>query len=259
VNENGKAKRKKFLYEFSLSGLASLFVFTVLIMVWMFILGVLVGRGYRPETVIPQLAKVLPQEQAPHAGAGSAAPQQDGQAPQEQPTLKAEELGFYEDLKGSRKPRAASPKPAPAKPSPQPAQPQPSPPQAQAAVQQATATPTNKPEPAPAPARVAAIKPNAEPAPDPGKVAAISAQTQKFRYIYQVAAFKQEDRAAQFRDQAKAKGYNASFVREPVFDDEYWYRVLVTLEGTLQENERLRSGLESLGVKNPLLRSKKPL
>jgi cell division protein FtsN len=245
VSENGKTKRKKFLYEFTLSGLVSLFVFTVLIMVWMFILGVLVGRGYRPEAVIPQLAKVLPQEQAP----GQAAPQQEGQAPQEQPTLKPEELGFYEDLKGSGKPRAAKPAPAPAKPSAAPNQSQPAPPQPQAAVQpaaaQATAPPVNKPAPAPS-------------QPDQDKGSAASAQTQKFRYIYQVASFKQEDRATLFRDQAKAKGYNTSYVREPV-NDEYWYRVLVTLEGTAQEQEKLRSGLEAIGVKNPLLRSKKPL
>jgi DedD protein len=250
VSENGKTKRKKFLYEFTLSGLVSLFVFTVLIMVWMFILGVLVGRGYRPEAVIPQLAKVLPQEKAPQAGDGQAAPQQEGQTPQEQPTLRPEELGFYEDLKSSTKPRAASPPPAQPKPAPQPqpAQPQPAPPQPQAAVQpvaaQTTAAPANKPAPAPS-------QPE-------DKSAAASAQTQKFRYIYQVASFKQEDRAALFRDQAKAKGFNATFVREPV-NDEHWYRVLVTMDGTVQENEKLRSGLEGMGVKNPLLRSKKPL
>ncbi len=46
--------------ELNLSRALSLCAFAVLAMVWSFILGVFVGRGYNPEDMLPDMVKVLP-------------------------------------------------------------------------------------------------------------------------------------------------------------------------------------------------------
>jgi cell division protein FtsN len=225
VTDQTPAKQKKYLFEFSLSGLVSLLVFSVLVMVWMFILGILVGRGYKPETIIPQLARILPQEQT------HGSPPEPLAAQKQQPTLRADELSFHEDL---RKPDT---RPAPAAP-----------------VQKPKPTPPKSEPVQPAATRTTAPPPVAESPPVP----IVAPQTERFRYIYQVASFKEEDRAAVFRDQALAGGFSAHYAKETV-GEEFWFRVMVTLDGTAEESERFKAGLDTLGVKNPFLRSKKPL
>jgi cell division protein FtsN len=230
VTEKAPAKQKKYLFEFSFSGLVSLFVFSVLIMVWMFILGILVGRGYQPETIIPQLSRILPQEQM-HGASPVPLSAQTVPEVKQQPTLRADELTFHEDLRKPDKRPAPTP------------------------VQKAKSTPPKSDPVQPDVAQsLAPPPPKAEPKPAP--VAA--PETEKFRYIYQVASFKVEDRATVFRDQVRAGGFSAHYAREPV-GEEMWFRVMVTIDGTVDETEKIKSGLEKLGVKNPFLRSKKPL
>jgi cell division protein FtsN len=230
VTEKTPAKQKKYLFEFSLSGLVSLFVFSVLIMVWMFILGILVGRGYQPETIIPQLSRILPQEQKLGTPPAPLSAQTVPEVKQ-QPTLRADELTFHEDLRKPDK-RPAPPQVQKAKPTPPKSEP------VQPAAAQTIAPPPPKAEPTPAPAA--------------------APETDKFRYIYQVASFKVEDRATAFRDKIRAGGFSAHYAWEPV-GEEMWFRVMVTIDGTADETERIKSGLERMGVKNPFLRSKKPL
>jgi cell division septation protein DedD len=229
--EKETTKQQKYSFELSFSGVVSLFVITALVMVWMFILGILVGRGYRPETVIPQLARVLPQERT-HV----AAPEPPASAPvpaaERQPTLRAEDLSFHEDLRrpDTGQSRPAAPQPPRTAPPPKPAE-----------------TPKPAASPAPTPVR-------ADPAPAP----AVAVQADKFRYIYQVAAFKEEDRATAFRNQTREKGFSAFYAEQPV-NGETWFRVMVTLDGTLEEIERRRAEIEKSVVETPLLRSKNPL
>lgn len=226
-----KAKPKqshKYTFDFSLSGLISLFGFSVLIMVWMFILGVLVGRGYKPETFIPQLARILPQD---------AVQSIQGPAPKDErsETLKPEDLTFYDDLKKGSEPKREPVKKTPVKATP----PKPA------------AQPPVKASP-PKPAAQPSVKP-ASPAP-----AAASAETGRFRYIYQVAAFKEEDRAVLFRDQILKGGISSYFLKGESAGDP-WFRVYVSFDGTPEQTGKLHSELEKMGVKNPLLRSKKPI
>jgi cell division protein FtsN len=70
-------------------------------MAWAFILGVLVGKGYRPENAVPELARIMPDTQEVQ--------------PEQPVVLKAEELDYYDRLK------KAKPQPRPqAKPQSQP-------------------------------------------------------------------------------------------------------------------------------------------
>ncbi|MEF8823972.1 MAG: SPOR domain-containing protein [Desulfohalobiaceae bacterium] len=74
---------------FGWSGLISTLVLTGIALVWAFIFGVIIGRGYYPETLVPALSRVVPQ-------------QEQGQTPSPQAQrgepLHAEELGFINSL-----------------------------------------------------------------------------------------------------------------------------------------------------------------
>ena len=237
--EKDSRKGQRYTFEFTLSGLVSLFVFAVLIMVWMFILGILVGRGYPPETIIPQLARVLPQEQAAQP------------TTEQQSILRPEELNFHEELRKTE--RRPSPPSAPQQPRPAAKAPEPAKPSAQ------QAAPLAKPEAAPVKAESAPAKAESAPAKvEPAGTKETAPQAEKFRYIYQVAAFKEEDRAAISRDHFLGKGFSA-FYAESQVNSETWFRVMVTLDGTLEEIDQRKAALEKLAGKTPLLRSKKPL
>lgn len=78
---------RKFTLELSLGGLVTLGVAVIIGLVWVFIFGIIVGRGYRPEQAVPEIAKIMPDS---------------GRAPivAEQPkVLQPEDLNFHEALR----------------------------------------------------------------------------------------------------------------------------------------------------------------
>ncbi len=81
-------KGKPFQFHLTWSGLISWGVFSFVVVAWAFILGVLVGRGYQPESVLPMVAEYMPG----HVDDSQMAPQN------QQPVLRAQELGFFENL-----------------------------------------------------------------------------------------------------------------------------------------------------------------
>jgi cell division protein FtsN len=84
------AKKKRITVSFTWSGLFSTAVLIVLSIIWAFILGILVGRGYSPDSLFPKLAGLLPQKDVPATTETTAS--KDDQV------LKPEELGFFETL-----------------------------------------------------------------------------------------------------------------------------------------------------------------
>jgi len=89
---------KRFTFTLSTAGVATLAVVSAMALAWIFILGVLVGRGYKPEQAVPQLAEIMPR----------------AEAPKPEGVLKAEDLQFYEALE--KKPGPDEGGSAPAKP-----------------------------------------------------------------------------------------------------------------------------------------------
>ncbi len=83
--------------------------FALLAIVWAFILGVFVGRGYNPENVMPDISRIMPQEEKKQ---------------EESRILRPEELDFYERLR-SEPAREPSPQEQPAAPTADPPQDQP--------------------------------------------------------------------------------------------------------------------------------------
>lgn len=92
---------KRFSFSLSTAGLVSLAVVSAAALAWVFILGVLVGRGYKPEQAVPQLAEIMPRAEQ--------------KAPEAEGVLKPEELQFFDALeKKPAEQTAAKPKPKPA-------------------------------------------------------------------------------------------------------------------------------------------------
>lgn len=85
--KSAKSKKKqKINFSLTWSGLFSTTALAILALVWAFILGVLVGRGYKPEYFLPQLSKILPHKEDQQVKTVT--------KPEDQ-VLKPEELGFF--------------------------------------------------------------------------------------------------------------------------------------------------------------------
>lgn len=176
---------------------------------WMFVLGIMVGRGMAPvnmelgklEKELAELkAKMLRQEQAKvdaHvAGKGDAKKQ----------------LGFYEALKSPRQetdsfkpvpPVADKPK-APPEPKPRPAS-------------------KPKPEPVAKPKPEPAAKPKHAPSPKPQSAAAV----EKGRFTVQIASVQDGRNAQNLVDRLRKQGYRSYQIRTEVPGKGIWYRVRV--------------------------------
>lgn len=218
---------KRFTFSLSSAGMISLTVVSVAALAWIFILGVLVGRGYKPEQAVPQLAEIMPriaeQAQKPEA------------------VLKAEELDFFESLK--RKPGASTKTPVP---TPTPTKP--------------TAKATPKGQTVPKAAETAAKTTTAVSSKEhPVQQAAIeTTATQQFRYVYQVGSLKNPDMATAFAAKLQNRGLKTS-VEEARAAGALWHRVLVHYTGTPESTDDIKAILKSVGVDKPIMKSKQPL
>jgi hypothetical protein len=257
---------RKFTFEFTGPGLVSVVVVAVLGIVWVFILGVLVGRGYKPENAVPQVAQIMPSAPAP------AQPEST-----ETPTvLKPEELHFQDTLQG-RKPVETVTVDSAKKPGEAPA-PKDAAPQGGAAplapgapgssvtapVQTTTlektpsALPKGKVATAPAqPDKKAVQAADAAKPKDATKESKDSKDVkgQKFASTYQLAALDKKSQADSEVDRLKKKGIKAS-VEEVKIDGKTLYRVVAQVKGTETE---IKQALEKTGAKKPILRDKKSL
>lgn len=269
---------RKFSFEFTGPGLISVVVVGVLGIVWVFILGVLVGRGYKPENAVPQVAQIMPST-APSA-------QQENREP---PTvLKPEDLQFQDTLQG-KKPQETVTVDSAKKPGDTPGaqglQGGSAPvsslaPAAGAPGSAGTAVPTTSLEktPAPLPKGQVATSPaqpdRKTPKADPAKPAdpkdakaakdskdsktakdAKDTKSPKIQATYQIAALDKQSQAQAEVDRLAKKGVKAS-VEEAKVDGKSLYRVIVQVKGTDAE---IKQTLEKAGAKKPILRDKKSL
>ena len=169
--------------------------------VWMFILGILVGRGIAPvnleagrlEKELADLkARVLRQEQSRVEARVSEA--KDGAA----------DLGFYEALKSPKKE-------VPFKPQTK----EPDRPKSVAKPVAPKPAPAPKPKPKPV-KKVATAQPQAQ-----------QANTTKGRFTVQVSALKDGQKAAGLVGELRKKGYQAYQIRTQVPNKGVWYRIRV--------------------------------
>jgi len=206
-------------FSLTLPGLISAVGAGAMALTFFFVMGILIGRGYRPEADVPRLGQIMPRTE-------------HGQLAEEQPlptVLQAEELEYPDRL------RAAPDKIMDILP--------PEPP--------AAAAPAARPQPQ------AAVQPQAPPqaqaAPQPAAQAA--AGDPVFDYVYQVASFRQRDMAQALADKLGAAGLKAG-VESGDVNGATWHRVQVFHHGTAASTESMRTALAKFGIDKPLLRKK---
>ncbi|WP_291321248.1 SPOR domain-containing protein [Desulfonatronospira sp.] len=100
--KNKKKQESRFSLELTPGKTLTLGGFALLAIVWAFILGVFVGRGYNPEEILPDISRILPQKE---------------EKQEDSVILRPEELEFFDRLRSepSRTPSAA-PEPEPQEP-----------------------------------------------------------------------------------------------------------------------------------------------
>lgn len=248
-----KGGPRKFSFEMSMSGVISVGIVVVLGMCWVFILGILVGRGYRPEAAVPQIAQMMP----------TADPRQAEGAPQAAPSvLKPEELQFMEGLQdkdGEVVADSTQKAPADGKKGP---------PLKSRELTDGRSAPLGAAAVAtaiPAPAAAAKAVPPA-PRPASGEDARTKAKIDpkspfekkdggRFVATYQVASFPAKDQAESMAKKLAQKGVAAT-IQEASSNNRPVYRVKIQIKGTEAE---IADGLKRTGEKGPILLGKKPL
>lgn len=193
--------------------------------VWMFVLGIMVGRGTAP---IPQLNRTIEQKLAQLKAGRSDKAQSDPEITAEKKlSIPMTELKFYEELKETkpihqRKP--LSPSPLAKKTTPKPVSDDPPP----AKISPSPSAPAKKP-----------------PKPQTGtdRVAQPSQPTGKDRFTIQVAAVKSSSNAEKLVLDLRRKGFEAYQIRSQSQDGKTWYRVRV---GAFQYRSEAQSTLTRL-------------
>lgn len=211
--------RKRWKFELGPAGVIGLGSVAALIMAWSFILGVLVGRGYKPESVILEFGHFVPPLIKGESGGGSPKP------------LLPEELRFFDTLQEKAKQHAMPPAPPRRDAAPEV---RPTPPAAQ--------EPTKAAPPSPPPSQSVQTVPAAE----------------RFEFVYQAAAFRTEAQARALQQRISDVG-GAVSVELSVLDGRSWYRVLVTIRGSAADAEQVKARLRGHGITDPFLRHKKSL
>lgn len=212
------ASAKTYSFNFSFGGLAALLTAFTLALTLFFVLGVLVGRGHRPEAVLPPVARIMPTE-AP--------------AKQVAEVLKPEELGYSEQLGKKNDP------PAPARPIDKVERKAPEKP-----------APTAKKDEAKTPDRKDDKKAKKDEKPaDP--------DTKRYDYAYQAASFPDMEQAKGFLKRVKGLGLKAD-IESGETGGKAWHRVVVFFQGTPTDTRGLKEKLASLGANKLVMRSKTP-
>ncbi|GFM37436.1 SPOR domain-containing protein [Desulfovibrio psychrotolerans] len=262
----GESGRRKFIISLSPAGMAGLGAICLLSFIWVFVFGLLVGRGFQPEEAIPELKRFMPTaDSRTGSNASTASPAPSPEANATAGIIKPEDLKFYDHLKTEAAP---SPKRAPV--------PQPKPTtvtQTQQPVQIVEQIPSSAAQPS-----VSALQPQKQPrqanavpptAPVQDSVSSLADQITAgakenkggaddatvYNYVYQVAAFRERGAAESLKSRIEASGLKAR-IESIASNDATWYRIQVLFQGTPEDTRRMKDALLPLGISKPLLKDK---
>lgn len=269
LKKNGKDKAppKTLSLTISMGKATALGVLVVFVVAWAFVLGVVVGRGYRPERAVPEIERIMPSQ-----------PVQNGTA--DLGVLKPEELNYMDQLsktppippKAAQAAKEATEKAArdaAAKAAKQ---------KKDEAAKAAREAKAGKPEAAkpagataqkavPAPAPVATPAPAASPMQAQKSVQQVAkapeapmadSPGQRFAYVYQVAAVDTPAGAQTLVAKIKSVGLFAS-VEPTTVGGKTWHRVLVQFRGTPEETRDMKDRLAKAGFDRVIMKSKNPI
>jgi len=226
--EAGATGKRKITITASPAACTGLAVVSLLCFVWVFVFGLIVGRGYQPEEAVPELKQFMPAPRLNASGQPNAAGLQE--TPVAQQVIKPEELAFFDQLKKDPAPAARTVKqsPAPSRPA--------------APVVKAT------PKPVVEPAKPAVQTVATETAADTGK-------GEVYNYVYQVAASQDLDAAVRLKARIEASGLK-SRIESAKSNGATWHRVQVLFRGTPEDTRDLKSTLQTMGISKPMLKEK---
>lgn len=215
------ATKRTYSVNLSLTGMIAATGAFVLSLTFFFVMGILIGRGYRPEADVPQLKQIMPTKEAQVA---------EEKLPPE--VLKPEELEYADRLTESPQKVMDEPEPKP--------------------------EPKVAPKPAPKPVKKEAAK--VEKKAEPAKVEAVAPTPpqpgeQVFDYVYQVASFRKLDMAKTLSGKLSASGLKASITSAQA-KGSTWHRVQVLYQGTPSSTNDMKAILAKYGIKKPLLKKK---
>ncbi|WP_027179022.1 SPOR domain-containing protein [Maridesulfovibrio bastinii] len=235
----GPKEEKIYTFNFNLPSLIGLCAGAVVALCAFFVLGVLLGRGYQPEKDVPELAMVMP-SQSENKTEGI----KGG-------VLKPEELRYMDDLKKNpvpvnkeerekireedREKAAAAQKKKEEREA-----------ERDRRIAERKARKEARQEAAKAKTPAKAPKP---------AVAAAEAGAPVYDYVYQIASFLDEAKAAGFAGNLQKDSLNA-YVESAASGSKTYYRVFVKYTGTAESTAGMKSVVAKYGIKKPLLRSK---
>lgn len=197
-------------------------VVSLILISWFFFLGLVVGRGYEPENIIPQVAQMMPQAEQMTSPERGVAPSATGQASSQTQQLSdnAETSGRNVIAEADRAYRAN--------------------------IRQdgVTATPSTTAPPSLAPPTTASQG-------AAGQRTAVQAQNQTvtqgdattFKFVYQLASFKEEKAAQELKNKLTAAGYTTR-VTTSKGAQSTWYRIIVDFTGTQAQADAARGTIK---------------
>ncbi len=233
-------QKRTFTFTFSTAGLLALLLFTIIALAWAFILGLLLGRGYKPEELVPEIAQVMPNPQPPGITE----------------TLRPEDLNFYEQLKNvplkeeKSEEKDITPLPKPEKTQ---TQTEPKAEKKDSKKQsQKTAKKLVKKVNKPAKTETKTVKETKK------KTKQAPQKAIRYSFHYQIASLKDGASAIGVQKRLQAKGFETS-INKIKSNETTWYRLFVTFENTDNELADTKAKLKKLGFGDILLLKKKPL
>ncbi len=219
----GRTGWKGLTITLSVGGVLASGIGLVVLLAWVFFFGIIVGRGYNPETTVPGaalLAKIDPDpaEETP-----------------ESTILSAEELTFFRELK---QPEGAA---APAHPVAKP----------QAQVR----PPANGASAQPVQQAARETVP-----PQTSKKAGSVADERMQDFVFQVATYKSPEPAEALRERLEGLGMRTRLSNEKTSSGKSrWYRVHVLFRGTEEAAAGIKADLAAIGIHDALIISRKPV
>ncbi|MBI5518944.1 MAG: SPOR domain-containing protein [Desulfovibrio sp.] len=223
---------KQYSFTLGFGGMAVLVTGLTLALCLFFVLGVLVGRGHRPETAVPVVAGIMPKESV-----AKPAPE----------VLKAEELSYPEQLaKKHEGPSPSRPIDKVERKAPEKAEKKP---EAKAEAKPDKADKKSSEKQADKKSAGKQAEKTAEKKPDP--------DTQRYDYAYQAASFPDQEAAKAYLKKVKGLGLKGD-IESGESNGKAWHRVVVFFQGTPTDTRALKEKLAGIGAQKLVMRSKTP-
>ena len=212
---------RRYTISLSPAGVVTSVIIGIIAIGWIFAFGVIVGRGYNPETQISELTNLLPP------------PQEEEKT---EPILKPEELKFMSELKDKEARTIRLP---------------------QSSAQNASVQLTDI-ESRTAASASSHVEKNA--AADKSAPSLEKKGSERFDFVFQAVAYKKREQADSLREKLEGEGLRTRLnIDKDKEGKPRWYRVQVLYRGTESDLDHVRAIMDDMNIREPKLISKQPV